>query len=375
MKIYHLISSGGMYGAENVILTLTQELRNQDIDAGIVVIHNRYNPQTELLNAATALDIPVHEIISRRQLDWSAVKQLREILVREKVNIIHSHNYKSDIFAWLAQRNIQTKFCITSHGWTSENLKVLFYEEIDRTVMNQSNAVVCVSKTLYLRNIKHGVRTHKILTIPNGIDIEHFSRRHTGKDDPSLHQYKDKFVVGLAGRMSPEKGHNVLMKSARIIVKKNPQVLFLLVGGGVLENELKNIARDNDMDKYFIFLGHQKDIKKFYRTIDILVMPSHREGLPMTLLEAMAMEVPVIASAVGDIPELIKNKKNGVLVAPGDEDALAAEIIELMNHKERRDIYAQISRKIVESHYSAIEMCSKYIDLYQKIIRSRLIYS
>ena len=357
-----MISSGGKYGAEGVILSLCQGLKEHKISPFLIGIHNTYQPHLEILDHARERGIDAQEILCRKQWDKNTIKGLQSYIKNHNIQIVHTHNYKSDFYGRAVTKGTRVKHCITSHGWTSENIKVRMYEWIDRRIMNSADKIICVSDALKKQNIRMGVRSNCLVMIPNGIDIDDYTLRVRPLE-------KKRIEIGVVGRLSPEKGHKILVQAIKILIQGFPNIRILFAGEGICEKELRVDVELAGLEKNFMFSGFQKDIKSFYRSIDFLIIPSLSEGLPLTLLEAMAMGVPIIASRVGDIPKVIDHEKNGILVDPARPDVLAEAMAGLIIDIKRQKEITAAARKTVENDYTSKQMCETYADLYQKLLK------
>ena len=160
MKILHLVSSGGMYGAEGVILSLSKELKKLSIDVSIGAINNKGNPHLEILERAEENGIETISFPCSGRFDLSTIFEIKNHLKQKQFDIIHSHNYKSDLYAYLASRFSDTRLCVTSHGWTSETTKVKLYEKIDRFVMKRLGGLAfeCPALARFFHAAHPGVR-------------------------------------------------------------------------------------------------------------------------------------------------------------------------------------------------------------------------
>ena len=217
-----------------------------------------------------------------------------------------------------------------AHGWTAATLKVRFNETIDRIVMRWMDAVVCVSEAQARRVRRALVPQRKIEVIRNAVAAEAFAAPDPAYGDKlrDFFKRKPKQIVGTAGRLSPEKGFEIMVDAAAIVAEKDADIGFIHFGDGPERESIKRSIATSGLSDRFILAGFRADVAKFLPHLDLMVLPSYTEGLPVVLLEAFAANVPAVATAVGGTPEVIEEGLSGYLVRPGDPSALAERILD-----------------------------------------------
>jgi len=223
MKILHLRSSGGFYGAESVILNLSRSIGEYGVESYICCINNQKNPHTELVDRAREQGLEAFTISCRSLFDRQTVQSIHDLIVQKNIDILHCHDYKADILGVLACRGLNIKRVATNHLWTHADLKLRCYEFIDGFFLNQFHKVIAVSDKiadetrLFLWNKK------KAEVIYNGIDIGGFSKRQ-GTDLKKLKVDlgfgENDFLIGNIARLSPEKDQTTLLYAFASILKK-----------------------------------------------------------------------------------------------------------------------------------------------------------
>jgi len=365
-KVLHLVSSGGLFGAERVILNLASQQKDGDVIAWVGAINNMHNPHLEIIQEAQNDGLKTAVFDSRSQADLNTISSLKKFLKENRIDILHTHNYKSDITGFLATRLTHVKWVATMHGWISGDSKLRWYESLDRFVLKFASQVICVSQNNYDRLLNIGINRDSLSVIANGIDLEQFSSSSGDQGlKKSLGIDPNTTVITIVGRLGEEKGHKVLFKALSSVIGQYPDIKCLVVGDGPLMEKLKGQAADLGLSRHIIFTGNRKDVADIYKICDILVNASFTEGLPMTILEAMASKVTVIATRVGAVPQVIRNGENGILLEPGDAESLSQAITGLIKDAGRRKALAQTAYKDVCEHYSEQQMAEKYKNLYQ----------
>jgi len=368
MKIIHLISSSGFLGAESVVLELTKETTIAGHQVTIGVLENKRNPHLELAEIANSLNLRVNIFPCRSRFDLSTIKNIRDFIHKEKPDIIHSHGYKSNFYALSAARN-KMPWVVTNHLWKRTTFNLKLYAYLDRFLIKYSKQIVAVSDEIAAEMLKMGIPSHKIVVIDNGIDLRRFSKEK--KND----QLKRSFgfninskVIGTVASLTEEKGHFYLLEAASAIVSSFPEARFLIVGDGRERRQLEEKVSELGLLGKVIFTGSRRDVPEILSILDIFVLPSLKEGLPMALLEAMAARLPVVATKVGAVPKVVVHKENGFLVEPGSSESLCTAISELLSDSTEAVRFGLQGYQKVENEFSSKAMAERYFDVYGKVL-------
>ncbi len=369
MRVLHLISSSGMYGAEAVILNLSAALNSMQGNSSMMgVFANSAQPNPQLHQAAAKAGIESQLIPCRGQLDFSVVGALRMLEQSSKADVIHAHGYKADVYAWMALRG-RAPLVSTCHTWYDNDIAVRIYGAIDRRILRSFVGVVAVSEQVRKRLSDAGVRPERTHLIRNGIDINTFAAaasirvEHRESNAP--------LRIGLVGRLSREKGVDLYTRAAAEVLRRFPATQFLVAGDGPDRAQLEALRAELNLQNSVTLLGRTEDMLGFYSSIDVLVSASREEGLPIALLEGMASGLPVVATRVGAIPQLIRDGETGALVNAGDTDALATAICALIQNPELRDRLGRAAQDHVRRNFSAERMCADYLELYRNVLAQR----
>lgn len=287
-KVVHLFSPGPFGGAENIVLNGVKELETQ-----LWLIRETRNPgpHDDFLSRCREKDVAVSTFECRSRLDLNALKEMKKKIVQEKVSIVHSHGMKANFYCSL----LPAKRVGTQHGKTSHDAKVRLLEWLEDIALKRMNAMVCVS-----RKMKDFYRHKNLFVVENFMSLRHIERQ-------PFQEENEKLRLLFIGRISQEKGLADLLRA----IKDDQSIYLTVLGDGPERAQLESSLGDN---KNIVFRGFQKDITPFLANSDALIMPSHREGLPLSAIEAAAAGVPILASAVGALPQLVK--RNGVLFEP-----------------------------------------------------------
>ncbi len=372
MKILHFISSSGFFGAENVVITLAKEQRRQGVEVVIGVFMEKSHSASDIAFRAKKEGIPLKEFVCEGKFDFKTILAIRRVVTQYKIDVIHSHNYKSNFYVLLASFGLKINKVTTCHNWRSYGIKMKAYELLDKVLLNRFDAIVCVSKDL-LKEVKAIIRMpDKVCFIGNGVDTSNFQVEKTVKCKALLRHYfnineNDK-LVGIIGRLTEEKGHIYLLKAFAKVSHKFSKVKLMIVGDGPLKNSLQSTVDSLQIESKVIFTGIRDDIPELLDLMDIFVLPSLDEGMPMAVLEAMAARKPIITSGVGAIANLIENEKEGLIISPGNTEEIADMLIELFNDEKKAKELADNACKKVFSKFSAENMAKQYSRIYEKLL-------
>jgi glycosyltransferase involved in cell wall biosynthesis len=367
-RILHLISSSGLLGAERVLLELAEQSKRAGLKVAIGVIENHKRPSSELAKAASTLGLKVQIFPCRWRFDLKTILFIRAFINREQIDLLHSHGYKGNFYALMATRG-KIPWVVTNHNWTRTTLNLKAYALLDLLLIRFAKKVVAVSDVIAMKLHQCGVSSQKIMVIDNGIDLQRFSsqkRNHLLKE--SLGIKDGSKVIGTIARLTKEKGHIYLIEAAKNIASVFPGTTFLIVGDGNERDRLEKRVRQLGLEDRVIFTGQRKDIIDILSILDIFVLPSITEGLPIALLEALASRLPAVATTVGAVPKVILDRETGLLIEPGSPESLRRAISELLSNQERaRRLGDQAYRK-VEKEFSAKSMAARYFNLYSEIL-------
>lgn len=332
VKPIFVFAPGVIAGAERVVLAGLQALSDKGLKPEIIVIRESRLPLVadEFLKQVPS-SCQTHVILAQGAFDLSLANQLDQILTQSSHNtVIHSHGFKA--LFYVQRMKMKFPHVHTFHGNTAHNLKVRFYEWLAFRLMRQCEVIVAVTESQKRQLGEQGIAATQIQVIENMLFLRDVERVR------ALRRKKFQSQVPLellfVGRLSKEKG---LLQFLKYFSKMSLRIKFrLTVAGSGSERQLaEQLVILNKLQGQVRFLGHVEDPSDLYASADVLIMPSEREGLPLTLIEALACGLPVIANAVGAIPELLKSGDNGFLIESSDEknweEGLARALID-RNH-------------------------------------------
>jgi glycosyltransferase involved in cell wall biosynthesis len=299
-------------------------------------------------------------------MDFSTISNLVRVCKQNQIDIIHSHDYKSHFYGGIAAKLASCRQVATLHGKTFGDVKNRAYELVENLLLRLASHITVVSEPLY-EDLSKTSLEKKLSLVANGVDDKNFSPdvKGFGKQywgfDPSC------FVFGIIARLSEEKGHQVLLEAFSKLNKQNENIRLLLVGDGSLNNDLMNLTKELGLIDKVKFTGSRTEIEQILNDIDCYVSPSHTEGMPMSILEAMASALPIVATDVGAVGYLLRDD-HGKLVPPGDVDGLAEQMQSILDEKNSIQKYGDRCRIRVEEEYSAGIQSRKFAKIYRSVL-------
>lgn len=371
LKILHIISGDLWAGAEVQAFTLLSALKKiPDVDVSAVLMN-----EGELAKRLREQNIPVTVFSENSMGAFSILIELRRLMSTLKPDVVHTHRIKENILGSIANRTtINAASIRTVHGAPEHapkgirNLHKHLLNILNRwTGQKLQDRIVAVSQDL-AEKLSQDFHTNQIVTIENGIDID--ATRARVRAAAFKTDTPDAIHIGIVGRLVPVKRVDIFLGIAELLKQKHPekQYLFHIFGDGPLRNALEHLAKQKNIDGITVFHGHTSDIASGLAALDTLVMCSDHEGLPMTLLEALALGVPIVAHAVGGIPNVLANTSDAVLVEQQDP-ANYANALDTLTNRERT--HSMLSN---DSIYSATENAKRFVALYNALSPEKLIH-
>jgi glycosyltransferase involved in cell wall biosynthesis len=360
--------SGG--GPDKTILNSPRFLKSAGYRTLCAYMHPPGDPGFEQIRArAEALDAPLISVPDRGPIDARVVSEMLRICRLERVAIWHGHDYKSNLLGLILRRLHPMRLITTVHGWVHQTRKTPLYYAIDRLCLPRYERVVCVSEDLRDRARSAGVPEDRCLLIENAIDEQQFRRRRTiAEAKADLGVPAGRVIVGAVGRLSAEKGFDRLISAVNRLINTGLDVGLVLVGEGVERGELEARIADLGRDDRIRLLGFRPDTPAIYQAMDIYALSSLREGLPNALLEAMAFEVPVVATRIAGVPTLIRHEENGLLIEPGSVDGLASALGLLVADEALRVRLGRRGRETIERDYTFEARMGRIRALYDELL-------
>lgn len=357
----------GLYGAERWILALVRHLDPMTVESIISVIRDAPDLDAPLCSEAKRLGVRTHVVEAHGRVNFRAVTLLRKYIQENRIDILHTHGYKTDLIGLLATAGTGCRLVSTPHGWSMDaGFALRMYEALDRGVFPFFDAVVPLSRALFdelapLRGI--GPKLH---LIPNGVDLAEVDEPIEIAAELLEWRAEGAYVVGYIGQLIPRKGLSVLLEAfSRLGVSKKR---LAIVGEGEQRGELEHLAQRLGIAQDVRFFGFRQDRLRLLKGFDIFVLPSRLEGIPRCLMEAMAARVAVIASDIPGSTNLVVHGKTGMLFQPDSVGELTGRLAACSSNDARLQ-HVQNARALVERDYSAGAMAARYTELYRTMVK------
>jgi glycosyltransferase involved in cell wall biosynthesis len=367
-RILHLISSSGLLGAERVLLELAEHSKRAGLKVTIGVFENSQNPNMELASYGKEQGFDVQVFPCNGRFDKETIRMIKDYMNKAGVQTLHSHNYKSNFYARRALSNNNVRWVVTNHGRRFGS-KLLLYNLLDSLTVRHADRIIAVSEKIARQMRMAGIKGEKICVIENGVNLNRFAGGIASNSIRESLGIKEKArVIGTVGSLTREKGHMYLLRAAPKVIESFPEVLFLLIGDGRERVKLEKMVCELGISDKVIFAGMRKDIPEILSILEIFVLPSLNEGLPIALLEAQAAQIPTVATYVGAIPNVVEDGVTGILIPPRDHEAIAKAIIHVLSNKNTALEMAERGFERVRDNFSAERMASKYLSLYRELL-------
>jgi glycosyltransferase involved in cell wall biosynthesis len=368
-SVIHLRSSIGMYGAEHVVIGLCQEQTRRGIDSSIVAFSHDSGQHPALLTTAATRGLQSFALPCSGPIDTGAVQRLRRLLGGRSsagADVLHCHDYKSVVYGFLASSGLPIARVATLHGWLRGAYRLRLYRWLELRMLRGFDRICAVSGTIERDLLDAGLDAGKIRRVDNGIDTDRF-RPLPGA--PGRRQPAAPIEIGCAARLSSEKNLAQLIWAVDACRSRGRHLRLTIYGDGPLREELTRLVARLGLEDQVHLPGESIRLERWYPTLDAFVLPSLSEGMPMTVLEAMACGCPVIGSSVGAIPELLAGVPGCTTIPPGDQEAL----VEALMETSRRTLPRSGARERVCAQFGLTPMAERYEQIYAEALAHRAI--
>jgi len=314
---------------------------------------------------AARWDAPLEALDDSGPLDFGVLRRARELCDRHRPAIWHGHDYKTNFLGLLLARKRPMVLVTTLHGWVKHTWKTPFYYALDRRCIRRYAAIMAVSEDLHQSALECGAPPDRCFLVPNAIDCDEFRRTLTNDEAKERRGFRPGgFLIGAAGRLSPEKGFDLLIEAVARLNAEGLAVHLQIAGEGDDRARLERLIRERNLSDRVTLLGFQSDLSLFYQSLDAFVLSSIREGLPNVVLEAMAIEVPILATRVAGAPSVIHDNETGMLVEPGSSSSLAGGLRRLLQDGALRARLAAAARRLVASRFGLAQRMDRMKEIY-----------
>jgi len=362
----------GIGGGPIHVLILAKYLNKEKYNIFVTARKNG-DFEKDVINAGA---IPI-DISFSRKFSLSVLIKYIKLLKKYRIQIIHSHGAPVSFYSRLARKFLEFPAIITTYHISIERITDInrfqknIYKIVDRIGSISDDKIIAVSNAVKESLISEcWLPSCKIEVVYNGIDIPRFSGDTDGsKIIEELNLTSEDKIIGIVARLSHEKSHITLIKAMKKVIKDVPNVKLLIVGDGPLKVSLMRSVKKMKLNDFCFFLGIRKNIPEIISCLDVAVLSSVTEGLPISLIEAMTSGKCVVGTDVGGIPEVIDHGENGLLIPPNDPEKLAEALIYLLNNPDIAKKMGEKGIKIAKEEFSYQIMIKKIERIYDESIR------
>ncbi len=344
-RVLHVIHSGGFYGAERMLADHCLAL-SATLDSRVVFI----SPPQALLERFSAMGIACE-----------AVGSLAELvrIVERYAQVVNAHNFRAQLYAWRAARQCRRPLVFTQHGFTPRNLKqrLYMYSSILLCKTPVVSHVVCVAGSIVRQHEKLHVPERKLSLIANGLPVGRTQPRQTFQP-----------LIGFVGRLSREKGPDLFLQAVIPLLRQRPEARAVMLGDGPMRDGLQMEIDRQGLAGRITLAGYQEGMDAWLSRLSVLVISSRTEGTPMILLESMRAAVPVVAFAVGGIPDVMRHEQEGLLAAAEDCAALGRNIGRLLDEPRLADTLCRQARLRQQEQFSLHNTIRHWQALYTRLL-------
>jgi len=357
IRVMQIIYSFQVGGSEVVAHDIAMNM-NDNVVHGLVALESTGVLRQKLIDAGISTWVIAKETGERIGAMVRIWKAMREF----KPDVIHTHHLYELLYAWPGALLTRTQIVHTEHEYFSLKNSKAFFRLRLLSCLCRAITGVNEETSAFLKN-DIGISATKVHTIPNGINLKQYELVRSNRKLFGL--TGNDLVVGIVARLHKVKDHQMLIHAFRLVVYKLPQTKLLVIGDGPTRQQLESLVSELQITDKVFFLGICSDIPELLSCLDVVVLSSLEEGLPMSILEAMASGKPVVATEVGGVPTVVRTGQTGLLVPVGDSEAMATALTSLLTEPDIAEKMGCNGRKIIEKYYDLKQSLAKYRILYE----------
>ncbi len=369
ITVFHVRNSNYLGGIETTLVGWFKYADQEQYPPRLQVFNERRGLHERSVTFLEAQGIPCE------MLPWGQVRNLPGAVyqlwrrVKEAPNpVLQSHGTRSDLVAIIVAWLTRSPLVISNHAWHPAEFKRKVLEAIRARLMRAAKLVISVSKTTHEETLERGVPRERCMALYSGVDLEPYQAAPTKAEARKiLGLDQDAFLVGNIARLWPEKEQSSLIEAAGLLAEKRPGLQWMIVGDGPLGDALRTQIKDAGLEDVVLMPGYLEDFVTVLAALDAFAFPSSAEGTPMVIYSAMAMGVPIVASPVSGVGEILVDGETGVFVPPANAQALADAIDRLMEEPEVAATLGNAAREACYTNYSAAASIKRLESIYEQL--------
>ncbi|HWB13971.1 MAG TPA: glycosyltransferase family 4 protein [Pirellulales bacterium] len=367
--VLHLRTVTGRGGGPEKTLLRSPQYLTGEYELRLAYIHPTGDPLYDMPDRAARAGATLVDVPERWALDPQTWRRLAEEIRQSRPAILHAHDYKTNVLAILLGRRFGIPVMTTMHGYGCGRNRLKFYFRLDRWALRRMQRIVAVSADLLEYAIGLGIEPSRCVLVENAIDCGEFSRRRcVAEAKERLGLPADRLLIGAVGRLCEEKAFDRLILAVDQLLSQGLDAQLCIVGEGETRSALEQLIVRLGRQENVRLVGYLSNAADWYEAMDAFALSSVHEGTPNVVLEAMAMEVPLVATRVAGVPKMVEHGVDGLLVEPGDVAGLAQALASLVSDARLRGGLARAARSTVETRYSFAVRMDKIRKIYDDIL-------
>ncbi len=371
VRVLELRSVRGTGGGPEKTILLSAAMANRErVNVTVCYLRDERDDVFRIHERAAATGVDYVEVSERHSFDPKAWKALKAIIAERRIDLLHAHDYKTDLLALLLSRATGVRALATVHGWTGHSTRErMCYYPADKRVLARFPRLIAVSSDIKRELVEHGAHPGKITTVLNAIDHRQFhrDRARVASARAALGLEPQHTVIGAVGRLEPQKRFDLLIDGFAALHAKRPDLRLVIAGDGSLRRALDEQRNGRGLRDHVILTGHVGDVIPLHHAFDLFAQSSDYEGTPNAVLEAMAMETPIVATEAGGTAELVHDGVHGRIVPIGRVDRLMNAIEAALLDPTATGRMAARARQRVEGDLSFEARVRRVEDIYQEV--------
>lgn len=366
IKVLHLTFNMGVGGTEQVIRHLVRGMEGRDdVDSEVLCIDGYVGPLGEELELS---GIPVHKLSRKPGFDWTLIASIRNRLREGRFDVVHCHQYTPWLYGWIAAQFTQTKVVFTEHGRFYPDRYRYKAIVVNPIVALLTPAIVAISSATRDALARYEfIPKRKINVIYNGITPLLPNEREMDFICSDLGIPPTDTIVGTVSRLDPVKNQAMMLRAFKRLLNKHKDSWLLIVGDGPSRPDLERLAVDIGIAHRTSFTGSITSPVNYFALMKVFMLSSHTEGTSMTLLEAMSLGIPIVATNVGGNSEVLKSEGAGVLVPPDDAQKFFGAVSNLLENSELYSSKSEGAKSIFKEFFSCDTMVTQYVSIYRSL--------
>ena len=367
IRILHLTTDSRIGGTERNIISLAANLNKERFENIVVALLSGGS----LIDELTKLNVKAYCVGMKSKFDIMAIRRLSDIIKESRADILHTYLFHANILGRIVGRINRVPVIISSERCLDLERRG-FNNLLNNLTLRWCSKIVVVSDSVgKMLMARDKVPCSRIVRIYSGIEFSNYNLNiDKDRKRKELGLKSDDTIIGTIGRLRPEKGHEYLIKTMAEVLRKFPEARLLIVGDGPEENKLKCLIDKMGIKDNVVFTGYRNDVPEILAILDLFILPSIEEGLPLAVLEAMASGRGIVATRIGGTEELIEDGVTGVLVPPKDVNALVKAIYGLLKERDKINRLGMMAKEVVKKNFSSNNMLTNYERLYEEIYKS-----